>query len=282
MIKREVKISVVFSGMPGASSFTTVTGRKYGDYISVSFVCRNGDTYKKRRKVRARTIFDGLEKVLVEESGPYFHEPYENLSDHDTEITGVNDWQKMYLLFCFGQDNESNINLGKRFATLSSAQKKDIFGQLETVGDLKEFVKECWEFSRFDSDDGLIEDVKSIIQYFNIKKKNNLWATIKAKIKEDYKKSALQVEEYARQREIKIRPYVEYAQHAVSREIGRPALAHGLHKSAMMRAIIEYIEMYVEKNGSYPKGDHTVKCLVHASPWGGNKHYKDETVEFPQ
>ena len=77
----------------------------------------------------------------------------------------------MYLLFCFGQDNESNINLGKRFATLSSAQKKDIFSQLETVGDLKEFVKECWEFSRFDSDDGLIEDVKSIIQYFTIKKK---------------------------------------------------------------------------------------------------------------
>jgi hypothetical protein len=281
MQKREVKISVVFSGMPGASSFTTVTGRKYGDYISVSFVCRNGDTYKKRRKVRARTIFDGLEKVLVEESGPYFHEPYENLSDYDTEITGTTHWQKIYLLFCFGQDNESNINLGRRFASLSVAQKKDIFGQLETVGDLKEFAKECWEFSRFDSDDGPLEDVKSIIQYFNIKKKNNLWATIKAKIKEDYKKSALQVEEYARQREIEIRPYVEYARRAVFREIGRPAIAHGLHKSAMMRAIIEYIEMYIEKNGSYPKGKHTVQRLVHASPWGSNKHYKDEIVEFP-
>ena len=98
---------------------------------------------------------------------------------------------------------------------------------------------------------------------------------------EENKKSALQVEEYARQREIKIRPYVEYAQHAVFREIGRPAIAHGLHKSAMMRAIIEYIEMYIETNGSYPKGKHTVQRLVHASPWGSNKHYQDETVEFP-
>ena len=35
------------------------------------------------------------------------------------------------------------------------------------------------------------------------------------------------------------------------------------------------------KSGSYPKGNHTVKRLVHASPWGSNKHYKDEIVEFP-
>jgi hypothetical protein len=281
MQKREVKISVFFSGMPGASSFTTVTGRKYGDYISVSFVCRNGDTYKKRRKVRARTIFDGLEKVLVEESGPYFHEPYENLSDYDTEITGVNDWQKMYLLLCFGQEHESTINLGRRFSTLSVEQKKDIFGRLKSIDDLQTFVEECWDYSWLETDEGTLDDVKSIVKYFKINKKSNLWATVKAKVEEENKKSALQVKEYERQREIERRPYVEYARRAVFREIGRPAIAHGLHKSAMMRAIIEYIEMYIETNGSYPKGKHTVQRLVHASPWGSNKHYQDETVEFP-
>ena len=61
----------------------------------------------------------GLQKVLIEESGFYFHEPYENLADYNTEVTGTNHWQKMYLLLCFGQEHESTINLGRRFSTLS-------------------------------------------------------------------------------------------------------------------------------------------------------------------
>ncbi len=119
MKKREINIKVAFSGSPGSSGVTTVTGRKYGDYVSVSFLFDDGETIHKRRKVRARTIFEGVEKVLIEESGFYFHEPYENLADYNTEVTGTNHWQKMYLLLCFGQEHESTINLGRRFSTLS-------------------------------------------------------------------------------------------------------------------------------------------------------------------
>jgi hypothetical protein len=281
MIKKEVKIKVLFSGSPGSSGVTTVTGRKYGDYISVSYQFNDGDTIHKRRKVRARTIFDGLEKVLVEESGPYFHEPYENLSDYDTEITGVNDWKKMYLLLCFGQEHESTTNLGRRFTTLSVEQKKDIFGRLESIDDLKTFIEECWDYSWLETDEGTLEDVKSIIRHLEIKTKRNIWKNFKEKVGEEHKKKALQVEEYARQRQIEIRPYVEYARRAVFTEFSGPALAHGLRKSAMMIAIIEYIEMYVEKNDSYPKGKHTVKRLASGSWVDTKKRFKDEDVEFP-
>ena len=286
MIKKEVKIKVLFSGSPGSSGVTTVTGRKYGDYISVSYQFNDGDTIHKRRKVRARTIFDGLEKVLVEESGPYFHEPYENLSDYDTEITGVNDWKKMYLLLCFGQEHESTTNLGRRFTTLSVEQKKDIFGRLESIDDLKTFVEECWDYLWLETDEGTLEDVKSIIRHLEIKTKRNIWKNFKEKVGEEHKKKALQVEEYARQRQIEIRPYVEYAQHAVFGAIGTPtslnvSIARGYYKSTMMIAIIEYIEMYVEKNDSYPKGKHTVKRLASGHWFDTNKRFKDEDVEFP-
>jgi hypothetical protein len=281
MVKKEVKIKVVFSGSPGSSGVTTVTGRKYGDYISVSFIFDDGDIIHKRRKVRAKTKFEGVEKVLLEETGPYFHEPYENFSDYDTHVTGTTHWQKMYLLLCFGQEHESTTNLGRQFSALSVEQKKDIFGRLESIDDLKTFVEECWDYLWLETDEGTLEDVKSIIRHLEIKTKRNIWKIFKEKVGEEHKKIALDDEEYAEQREVQLTPYKEYAKRASYRVLSNPSIAAAMFNSYMMQGIVDYIEAYYKKHNNYPRGKHTVKRLASGSWLDTNKRFEDETVEFP-
>ena len=200
-------------------------------------------------------MFDGLVRVLVKKKMGYFVAKYHDMTD--IEVTGADNWEKYYLLLCFGQ-NRNGESYGPGFSTLTSDQLKNIFGKIKNMRQFSEFVDEIEDTYLCLPTHMHNFDVKGLLLHYGVNRKTAIWGTLRERIVDDGEVREEKKKRILEDRNKELEPFRRYAESVKFKRTrvlgGMGVVADGM----FVDSIMEYAEKYFLQNGVFPKGRHTI------------------------
>lgn len=261
----EIIINSAYSFAPGTGYICKITSTFKNNISIIKHFSwadwENNFILEKKYKVNGKSNFENLIKAIInsDRSKSYFYLNFNGMKQQ-IDISNVEEWQKNFIIFCLGGNEETKECYGKPFLSFDNNSLKKIFNTSD-IFSLVETYEEL--FSYFDYDPSKI-NITTILKKYKLLEFDNFEKLLKKLI--NLRENEIEEEEQIRIQNKKknlpeaIKKYDTFLKtHKNKIKIqyitGGGAIGRGIGKFIAERSVIFFIDYYFRKNKKLPKGE---------------------------
>lgn len=265
-ISNKIVIDCAYSFAPGTDYICQITSTFENDCSVVKHSSwsdiENKFVLETELEIKGKNNFYNLINAIVDtdRSNSFFYLYFSGMRQ-GIEIPNVENWQKNFLVFCLGGNEETKESYGKPFLTLEEKTLKKIF----SVDDIFAFAELYEEFlSHYDDEPSSI-DIQTLLKKYNLTDFDNFEKVLERliKIKEKEEEERIKNNNNKNNSPEAIKKYDTFFKthkHKIKIEYptGGGAIGRGIGKFIAERSIIFFIDYYFRKNKKLPKGEFNI------------------------
>ena len=264
--KNEIIINSAYSFAPGTGYICKITSTFKNNISIIKHFSwadwENNFILEKKYKVNGKSNFENLIKAIInsDRSKSYFYLYFSGMKQ-DIEISNVEEWQKNFIIFCLGGNEETKECYGKPFLSFDYKNLKKIFN----TSDIFAFAEFYEEFLSHYNDEPSSIDIQTLLKKYNLTDFDNFEKVLEQliKIKEKEEEERIKIHNNKNNSPEAIKKYDTFFKthkHKIKIEYptGGGAIGRGIGKFIAERSVIFFIDYYFRKNKKLPKGEFNI------------------------
>ena len=263
----EIIINSAYSFAPGTGYIYKITSTFKNNISIIKHFSwadwENNFILEKKYKINGKSNFQNLIKAIInsDRSKSYFYLYFSGMKQ-EIDISNVEEWQKNFIIFCLGGNEETKECYGKPFLSFDYNNLKKIFN----TNDIFSLVETYEELLSYFDDDPSKINISAILKKYKLLEFDNFEKLLRKLInlrENEIEEERIQIQNKKKNLPEAIKKYDRFFKthkHKIKIEYptGGGAIGRGIGKFIAERSVIFFIDYYFRKNKKLPKGEFNI------------------------